>query len=323
MLLAECHSASGGWQKVDDLAALSELRADPNNLLWAEMDVARLTEEDVSLIAEEFDLHPLAVEDAINTRQRPKLEEYDKHLFVVFHQLDEVEHQLESKQLACFIGDTWVLTLHEGAQRTLEEAKSRWQETPEDHRVPSYLLHVMLDVVVDDYQRRTDEIEDETEQIEEVILEQPATSVQRQLYTLKQRLSRLRRYVLPMNRMLDWVEVEKHAEALVDRSSIELFRDVHDHLLRITDQIRNVDDLAQAILELTRGEQAQSLNEVSRKLTAWAAIFAVLTLIAGVYGMNFELVPEDGSIQGFWFALGLMAFVSVALWLYFKGKDWL
>lgn len=322
MLLAECHSHKRGWEKVDNLDELSELRKDRDNLLWAEADVATLTQEDVALIAEEFGLHPLAVEDAVNLRQRPKLEEYEGHLFAVLHELNEINDQLEAQQLACFLGDTWVLTLHAGTKRTLDEAKRRWQKTPPAQRHPSVLLHTLIDVVVDDYQAIADRLEDEMEDLEEIVLETPRAPVQRQLYSLKQRVARLRRYVLPGARLLEWT-VDPSAQKPFSKETGALFRDVHDHLLRITDQVRNVDDLAQAALDLTRAENAQALNEVSKKLTAWAAIFAVGTLIAGIYGMNFALVPKEGSLFGFWFAVSLMFGLGVVLYWYFKKRQWL
>lgn len=322
MLLAECHSHSRGWEKVDNLDDLSELRKDRENLLWAEADVKTLTEEDIALIAEEFGLHALAVEDAINLRQRPKLEEYEGHLFVVLHELNEIDGQLEAQQIACFLGDTWVLTLHGGTKRTLDEAKRRWQETPPAQRHPSVLLHTLIDTVVDDYQAIADRLEDEMEGLEEIVLETPRAPVHNQLYSLKQRVARLRRYVLPGARLLEWAVDPDTAKPFSDDTGT-LFRDVHDHLLRITDQVRNVDDLAQAILDLSRSEHAQALNEVSKKLTAWAAIFAVGTLIAGIYGMNFALVPDEGSLFGFWFAVALMAVMGIVLFWYFKKRDWL
>jgi magnesium transporter len=322
MLLAACHSQSNGWTKVDDLSQLSDLREEAGNLLWAEADVADLSDDAVAMIAEEFSLPELAVEDAINPRQRPKVEPYGRVLFIVLHQLDEVDGQLEATQIAAFVGPQFVLTVHAGAGRTLKEAKTRWEENPPEASHESLLLHTLLDVAVDDYQSIADRLESEMEDLEEIVLEKPDAPVQRQLYSLKQRVARLRRYVLPGARILDWV-VDPDTRKPFSTETAELFRDVHDHLLRITDQIRNVDELAQAVLDLTQAAQAQRLNEQNRRLAAWAAIFAVDTLIAGIYGMNFELVPEDQELFGFWFAVVLMTVISVGLYAFFKKREWL
>lgn len=322
MLLAICHSAETGWTRVDDLATLSELRDQSGHVLWAEAAVDDLTQEDIELIGEEFDLHPLAVEDAISTRQRPKIESYEGHRFFVFHQLDEVSGQLEASQIACFVGDRFVLTIHAGASRTIEGAKERWRAAENLPEHSSALLHTIFDVVVDDYQRIADDLEQEIEDLEELALETPGAPLQRQLYSVKQKISRMRRYVFPASRLLDWSS-EKSTVAAFAPETQPLFRDVQDHLLRIADEVRNVDDLAQAVLDLTRSEQSNVLNEVSRKLSAYAAIFAVLTLIAGVYGMNFDLLPADGSRVGFWFALALMGVSGSGLYLYFRRRGWL
>ncbi len=321
MLKALCHSAATGWQDVEDVTRLSDLRAGDDNLLWAEADVRGLDPSDVSLMADEFGLHPLAVEDAVHTRQRPKLDRYESHLFIVMHQLDEVNGQLEAAQIGCFVGDRYVLTLHAGTTRTIEMAKKRWElERPEQH--PSFLLHTLLDVVVDDYQKIADRIEDEVEELEEIALATPGGDIQRQLYSVKQRIARLRRYAVPGARLLDRTTQEGES-APFSQDTAHLFRDVHDHLLRITDQIRSVDDLSDAVLDLTRNAQAAILNENGRKLSAWAAIFAVQTLIAGIYGMNFQLLPEENSLGGFWFALTLMVTSGVALFGYFKKRGWI
>ena len=320
MLMAVCHSAETGWKRIEDLDEVSELRVGPENLLWAESDVATLTPQEVHLIAEEFDLHPLAVEDAVNARQRPKFEVYDNHLFVVFDQLDHVEAQLEATQIACFVGEGYVLTLHAGAKRTIEAAKQRWEHLPPDHdQGPVSLLHTLLDAVVDDYQAIADELEERVESLEERVLADPRAPVSRQLYSVKQKISRLRRYALPVARVLEAVRSDDR----VPGQTLELLRDVHDHTLRIGDQIRNVDDLSQAVLDLTRAEQANALNEVTKRLTGWAAVIAVPTFIASVYGMNFRLVPEDGEQFGFWFALTLMAVSAISLYVYLKKREWI
>lgn len=324
MLLAVCHSDKG-WAKVSDLDRLSDLREEAGNLLWAEADVGQLTAEDIAVIAEEFDLHPLAVEDASAPRQRPKLEAYSGHLFMTLHQLDEENGQLEPVQLGFFIGTRYVLTIHHGAARTIEKAKEGWRHALEERQIdgPAHLLHTILDVVVDEYQVHTDQLESEIEELEDVALETPSVPIQRQLYSLKQRASRLRRYALPVERviaqLLDLDQMKPH----IPDDTRELFRDVQDHILRISAQIRNVDDLAQAVLDLVRGEQAEALAVQGRKLGAWAAIFAIGTMIAGVYGMNFELVPNENSLEGFIFAVGLMLVTSGGLFLYFRRRGWL
>ena len=177
-------------------------------------------------------------------------------------------------------------------------------------------------MVVDDYQLISDKIEDEVENLEEIALSTPEADIQRQVYSVKQKVSRLRRYAFPETRILERT-IGNGEEHIISAETEPLFRDIHDHLLRITDQVRNADDLTDAVLDLTRHAQAAILNENSRKLSAWAAIFAVGTLIAGVYGMNFELIPNEASIEGFYFAVGLMVTSSVVMYVYFKRRKWL
>jgi magnesium transporter len=323
MLVAVCHSSATGWTDVTDLTELSELRVETGNLLWAEADVSTLGDEDIALIADEFSLHPLAVEDAVRTRQRPKLESYEGHLFLVVHELDEVDGQLEASQIACFIGDRYLITLHAGAERIISEAKRRWSdEFVERDAGPGYLLHTLLDALVDDIEIIADRLEEEIEVLEETTLRDPSAPVQRELYSVKQRLSRLRRYALPTERVVRWI-LEGAGRRLFPAETHELFADVNDHVLRTADQVRNIEDLADAVLDFRRSEQATSLNEVTKRLTGWAAVIAVPTFIASVYGMNFALVPAQGHIFGFFFALFLMALSSLLLFLFFKRRDWI
>lgn len=323
MIMAVCHTEERGWTDIEDLSRISDLRAQAGNVLWADADVSTLSREDVGLIAEEFDLHPLAVEDAIHTRQRPKLEPYEKHLFLVLDELDEIDGQLEASQIACFVGDRYLLTLHDGAGRLLERARTRWER--EKDALPggiTYLLYTLLDTVVDDYQAIADRLEEEIEELEEIILAAPTAPVQRQVYELKQQVLRLRRYALPLRRVLDWM-VEGQGRESFGGDTGELLRDVHDHILRIADQVASVDDLSGAVLDLSRSAQADALNEINKKLSAWAAIFAVSAIITGAYGMNYRLFPDlDGQI-GFGFAIGLMAISAGSLYTYFRRKGWL
>jgi magnesium transporter len=321
MLMAVCHNDSDGWTKVEDLHQLSDLRTRSGTLLWAEAEASSLTDEDVRLVAEEFSLHELAVEDAMHARQRPKFETYDDHQFLVMHELDEVDGQLEAVQIACFIGRQYVLVIHAGAERTLKEAKDRWAGTL-DRSHPAVLLHTLMDVVVDDYQAHADRLEGEVEDLEEIVLEKPDAPVQRQLYAVKQRLARMRRYVFPSVRLLDWA-IDTGKDHPFSAETAKLFRDIDDHLQRIKDQVLNLDALDQALIDLTRNEQAAMLNEQNRRLAAWAAMFGAATVIGGIYGMNFALVPKQETIGGFWFAIGLMLLSTGGLYFYFRRRGWL
>jgi magnesium transporter len=333
MLLAVCHHRETGWTEVSDLDRISDMRSE-GELVWAEADVKTLTADDIRLIAEEFSLHELAVEDAVTLRQRPKFETFPDHIFIVLHQLDEEDGQLEPVQIAMFVGDHYALVLHGGAKRTLEEARRRWKEDPRTAVGPGRLLHLILDTVVDEYQEIADALEQETEELEELTLESldmPSRlrlafvndrSMQRRLYSLKQRTSRLRRYGHPAARLVQDL-LAGEGSSFVDQKLAPRFGDVKDHALRIGDQATSVESLTDALLDLRRGEQAGSLNEVTKKLTAWAAIIAVPTLISSLYGMNFFLYPDIGRRNGFWFALSIMVVVSVGLYIYFKRRRWL
>jgi magnesium transporter len=326
MLTAIYTSPETGWREITDLSVISNLCDQTGARVWAEADVSTLTEQDIDTIAGEFGLHELAVEDATGLRERPKLEEYDKHLFVVVHELQPHDGQLEAAQISCFIGTRFVLALHSGAHHTVDETKRRLRETKDEIWGGSaYLMHTLLDTIVDDYQVIADALEQEIEDLEEKVLDDPRSQAQTRLYTVKQRIARFRRYVLPVSRMLASVVEQGTLGAsirLVDTHFGAYFRDIHDHTLRVTDQVRNIEDLADAMIDLVRVEATNAQNEVTKRLTGWAAIIAVPTYIASVYGMNYQLVPRQ-EIFGFWFALGLMATAAVSLYVFFKKRGWI
>jgi magnesium transporter len=327
MLRAIAWHPDSKWTELTDPSVISDLCDQSGARVWAEVDIATLTAADIKTIAEEFGLHELAVEDATGAKERPKVEEYDKHLFVVVHELLEEEGQLEPLQIACFVGTRFVLALHENATRMVEETRRRLLNTQGDIWGGSaFLMHTLLDTIVDDYQQIADKLEEEIESLEEMLLADARSPAQARLYKVKQRLARFRRYVLPVSRMVGSVVDQgsfASSIALVDTQFGAYFRDVHDHTLRITDQVRNIEDLADALIDLVRVEATNAQNEVTKRLTGWAAIIAVPTYIASVYGMNFELVPSSGKIFGFYVALGLMGTSAITLYVYFKHRGWI
>lgn len=327
MLTALHYLPGAGWTPTTDLSVISDLCGRSGARVWAEADVKDLTEADVETIAAEFGLHPLAVEDALSTRERPKLEEYEAHLFTVVHELQPSDGQLEPAQISCFVGTRYVLALHDGADKTMAETRRRLGEAKgEVWGGSAFLMHTLLDTIVDDYQHIADRLEDEIESLEETILADPRARAHANLYTIKQQLARFRRYVLPASRMLTKIVEQgsfSPSIATVETHFGAYFRDVHDHTLQIADQVRNIEDLADALIELVRVEATNAQNEVTKRLTGWAAIIAVPTFIASVYGMNFRLVPGDGRVFGFWFALALMAGTALALYVFFRRRGWI
>jgi magnesium transporter len=307
----------GDWTAVPDLPSLQD---GTEGVFWATGDSSKMSHDEIVAIAQRLDLDPMAVEDVVHGRQRPKFEPYQSHLFGIVHQLDEVDGQLEAHQIACFVGASYVLTLHEDASRVIE---TTMQQMNEDHdpETPAYLIHRLVDVVVDDYQRLADDLEEEVEELEAQALGDRRPPLKWKLYSVKQRISRLRRYALPVGRALDEV-VDQELPVFPPETS-HLFRNVRDHVWRMGDQIRSIDDLSEAVIDLTRADRADALNDVTKKLTSWAAIIAVPTFIASIYGMNFDLIPQPGEILGFWFSLALMAISAIALYIVFKRKDWI
>jgi len=181
---------------------------------------------------------------------------------------------------------------------------------------------------VDEYEVIANALEQEVERLEEEALraseEGRVEEVvdQADLYSLKQKVSRLRRYAIPVERILAAVTGGEAGRSL-DEATRHLFQDVHDHTIRLSAQIRNVDELSGAILDLIRSEQADTLNMINKKLSAWAAIFAAWAVITGFYGMNLDLEPEEQSAFGLWFVLGLMVAVGLGLYAVFKRRRWL
>lgn len=317
MLSAVAFTARTGWARVADLSRISDLLEDPGVLLWATADAAHLSQEDVSRITAEFGLHPLAVEDAIRARQRPKVETYPGHGFVVAHELEIEDGRVEPRQVACFFGERYVLVIHAGAERVLDEARARLQRP---RRIEaSLIVHSILDAIVDEYDGFASAIETEVEELEDHMLERPHAH-QAGLFSLRRRMTHLRRYSLPTERLLE--QIVKGPQS---STAPESFRDVHDHTLRVNDTLDSVADILAAIFDLQRSEQGAHLSEVTKRLSGWAAIIAVPTLIASIYGMNFELVPQENSINGYGFIMAVtaMAVTGVSLWWLMRKRGWL
>jgi magnesium transporter len=309
--------------------AMRQVRRD-GGFVW--IGLHEPTEAEFAGIAGEFGLHPLAVEDAVQAHQRPKLERYDDSLFTVFKTIHYVEHDrltansevVETGEVMCFTGKDFFITVRHGGQGSLRALRHRLQDDPELlEKGPSAVLHAIADHVVDDYVTVADAVQGDIEQAETDVFSplSPRTADAGRIYQLKRELLEFKRAVVPLTRPLDRLATEPRS--CVDPEIQTYFRNVAGHLLRVTEQIAAYDALLDSILQAHLAQVTVAQNEDMRKITAWAAIIAVPTMVCGVYGMNFAHMPELRWRFGYPLALAVMAAACVVIHRGFKRNGWL
>ena len=305
-------------------AEVSDLLAEPDTVVW--LDVCQPTRDDLAVVADELGLHPLAREDATGRAQRPKLEPYDGHQFLVAYgaAFDQDTQTISTSEVDVFFDDRWLLTVRKDPVFDLAPVLQRWDDAPElsKHGV-AFLLHGLLDVVVDGHFEVVEALDEAIEGLEDALFDDGADAytVQRGTFELRKALVAFRRVVLPMREVVN--ALMRREACPIDAELMPYFQDVYDHVLRATEWTESLRDLVTSVLEAQLTMQGNRLNEVMKRLTSYAAIVAVPTAIAGIYGMNTRLYPPTNSAAAWWFAVSLMAGLSAFLFVYFRRKDWL
>jgi magnesium transporter len=279
--------------------------------------------EEFSRIADTFDLHHLAVEDAVKAYQRPKLERYDDTLFVVFKPARYVDEDevVEVDQIMVFLSEHFVVSVRHGASTALTEVRRRLDESPELLQWgPGSVLYAIADKVVDDYGTVTDGLAHDIDQIEAEVFSGPQAAHSERIFKLKREVLDFRRAVDPLEGPLAALS---EGMKPVDDTAGPYFRDVHDHVLRVTEHVATLDALLDSALAANVAQVGMRQNEDMRKISAWVAIIAMPTMIAGIYGMNFDHMPELGWQYGYPLALAAMVVSCFALYRNFKRRDWL
>ncbi|MGW5021176.1 magnesium and cobalt transport protein CorA [Streptomyces cacaoi] len=293
------------------------------------------TEEEFAGIAQKFGLHPLAVEDAVHAHQRPKLERYDESLFTVFKTIHYVEHAeltatsevVETGEVMCFTGRDYIITVRHGGQGSLRALRHRLEDDPELlGKGPSAVLHAIADQTVDGYLAVADAVQDDIDEVEiEVFSDEPGKARRGgdagRIYQLKREVLEFKRAVSPLLRPMQ--QLSERPVRLIDPDIQKYFRDVADHLTRVNEQVLGFDDLLNSILQANLAQATVTQNEDMRKITAWAAIFAVPTMIAGIYGMNFEYMPELKWKYAYPAVLLLILVICYGIHRGFKRNGWL
>ncbi len=322
-MLLQCAAYTEG-KKVADIPIddISEWLKDPKCFVW--VAVKDPTDDELECLKEEFDLHELAVEDARHGHQRPKLEEFGKSLFVVMQLIDQSpEGKFHIGELDAFVGPQYVVSVRRDSDQSFAEVRRRSESEPElTTHGPAFVLYALMDTVVDRYVPVLDRLRDDFEEVEKDIFGGQTTRAQiEQVYSLKQKLMTLDHAVMPMIEVagkLHGGRVPSIAAGLPD-----YFRDVYDHLLRLKQQIDNLNDTLTTAVTVSLSLITIQETEVTKRLAAYAALIAVPTAIAGVYGMNFKHMPELEWAFGYPAALVVMILLDAYLVYRFRKANWL
>jgi magnesium transporter len=298
---------------------IDELIGRKDTFLW--LDLQSPQAHDLELLSEEFKFHRLAIEDATRHHERPKLEAFDNYYFMVFYAL-RYDTRLSGQAIGLFIGANYIVSVHQGEITTIDETIERWQaNVAEFGHDGGALLYALLDAIVDDYFPVIDQLAERVEGIEEQIFERFSEDALQEVFSLKRDLLGVRRVVAPERDVLN-VLIRREVP-IFERNTILYLQDVYDHIVRITDSIDTYRDLLSSALDAFLSVQSNRLNQIVKVLTIASIVLMSDALIAGIYGMNFEFMPELHWASGYPFALGLMLVISVGLVLFFRLRRWL
>ena len=280
-------------------------------------------EEELAEVAKVFDLHPLAVEDAVTAHQRPKLERYDQSLFLVLKTLWYVDEDdaVETGEISMFVGADFVVTVRHGQGGGLHEARLALEkrENVLAHG-PSAVVYAVCDQVVDIYEQVGEELTEDVDEVESSVFSDERTNDSARIYVLKRELAEVRRAVLPLREPVK--QFTAGSVPGIDPQAGPYFRDVGDHLARIAETMDNLESLLSAAFEAHLAQISIRQNDDMRKISAGVALFVAPTLVGSIYGMNFDHMPELGWPVGYPLALGLMVSICLALMVFFRKSGW-
>jgi magnesium transporter len=321
-----------GTPVADDLSLGDAERLIDEERCFVWIDATDPRGDEVDALGAIFALHPLTIEDAHHRHQRPKVELFEGYAFVVVHPLAMRDGpdggELLDQELHAFVGPRYIATIRYGTEPfSLKGVEHRWLGQPEMLAAEGggFATYVLVDEVVDDYLSIIEAFEDRADDLEDDVFEAPVTEgegseLQERIFRLKREVVRLRRFAAPLRQSLDMIQEEPK----IAGSKLQpYYRDVSEHVLRVTELADNIRDLLTSLLEVRVSQVANRMNDIMKKLSAWAGIILVPTLIAGVYGMNFANMPELGWSVGYPAALGTMLLSSGILYVVFKRKGWL
>jgi len=355
--MIECEYVNGGQTEKFEIGAVAEYLGRQGGVVWVDMEAP--SDEEIDLLSSVFHFHPLAIEDVQKAGQRAKVADYDQYVFVVMHELQpDMGHSIDqpcikhTAEIHAFAGNNFIVSVHREPSESVATTRKRWHSTMDLHHLGAFaLLYLMLDTVVDDYFPAIDAFDDRIDRLEQYVI-QPAKqdvrmpdkreedSVERldvltALIAVRRSLLETRRFVAPLrdavNVLLRRAEASQPSGAnSVDRERGErakvlftYYQDVYDHTIRIVDTIDTYRDLLAGTLDAHLAVASNRLNEIVKVLTSVSIILMTWSGITGLYGMNYENMPELHWKYGYFYALTLMIVTGVLEWIYFRRRKWL
>jgi magnesium transporter len=300
---------------------ISELCSLAPNIVW--VDVADPTSEDFDELAKEFGFHALSIEDCRNEHQRPKVEEFQGYYFIVLYEAELVmDKHLELRELNIFLGKNYLVTVHSQPIRAIETAERLWRGwTDLAERGTGLLAYLLIDSIVDDYMPLLDTLSDRMDELEDQIFVDFKVEALEEIFRIKKELLFLRRSVTPLRDVFN--TLLRREQQIFSRETHVYFQDVFDHLIRVADTIDTLRDLLGATMDAYLSVSGNRMNLIMKRLTSISTILMSVTLVAGIYGMNFDFMPELKWRYGYVGALCSMLGIAVVLYFYFRKIKWL
>lgn len=306
---------------VSDPREIHSLCALASNILW--VDVADPSSRDFDELAREFGFHPLAIEDCKNGHQRPKVDEYQGYYFIVLYEAKLMDdHRLELHELNIFLGPNYLVTVHPQPLHALQTAERMWRGWVDlAERGTGLVAYLLIDAIVDDYMPLLDTMSERIDDLEDQIFEDFHPESIEEIIRVKKQLLFLRRAVTPLRDVFN--TLLRREQPIFSRETLVYFQDVFDHLIRVADTIDTLRDLLGSTMDAYLSISGNRMNVIMKRLTSISTILMSVTLIAGIYGMNFEKMPELKWKFGYVGALSSMVVIGLGIYFYFRRIKWL
>jgi len=301
-------------------ASASDAKKIRDSVVW--VDVGKPTKKDMEELAKTYGFHHLTVEDCLHEIQRPKVEDYQEYLFMITRAIESDNGKITTKQLAAYVGEDYVVTVHKKEIPALDEVRKQILDKNKRilNRGTDFLIYRILDAVVDNYFVVIGEVEEKIERIENEVVRKPTKHTLERIFRLRKDLLLIRKPIWPQREVLHTLQGGHHT--IIDEATTPYFRDIYDHSIQVIDLIETYREILTGALDAYLSSVSNTLNEVMKVLTVLASLLLIPTLISGIYGMNYTLIPPRQWEYGFHFAILLMLASMSVFFLYFKKKDW-